>query len=121
MVAHVAVLRRFLQIDGRALLVGDVGLVAVDPARQGCGLGAALWHGSGRRSAASAAVRLPDLRRAGGGLLRPRRLGRVPGPTRMVRADGRVQVYGGVSMVLALATGIDAWPAGRVDRNGWEV
>ena len=41
-VAHAAVLRRFLQIDGRAQLVGDVGLVAVDPARHGSGLGAAL-------------------------------------------------------------------------------
>jgi nodulation protein A len=55
------------------------------------------------------------------GLLRARRLGRVPGPTRMIRADGRTQVYGGVSMVLALATPLDAWPSGRIDRNGWEV
>ena len=46
---------------------------------------------------------------------------RVPGPTRMVRADGRVQVYGGVSMVLPVRAGIDGWPAGQVDRNGWEV
>ena len=46
---------------------------------------------------------------------------RVPGPTRMIRADGRMQVYGGVSMVLALATPLDAWPSGRIDRNGWEV
>ena len=46
---------------------------------------------------------------------------RVPGPTRMVRADGRVQVYGGVSMVLAVCVGVDGWPAGQVDRNGWEV
>src|SRR5512133_711013 len=40
--AQAAVLRRFLQIDGRAQLVGDVGLVAVDPARQRSGLGAEL-------------------------------------------------------------------------------
>jgi nodulation protein A len=39
----------------------------------------------------------------------------------MVRADGRVQVYGGVSMVLAVRREIGEWPAGRVDRNGWEV
>jgi hypothetical protein len=26
-----------------------------------------------------------------------------------------------VSMVLALATPLDAWPSGRIDRNGWEV
>jgi len=24
-------------------------------------------------------------------------------------------------MVLALATPLDAWPSGRIDRNGWEV
>ena len=58
-VAHVAVLRRFLQVDGAAVLVGDVGLVAVDPARQGSGLGAQLlarvprdrWPGWSCRSA----------------------------------------------------------------------
>jgi nodulation protein A len=38
-----------------------------------------------------------------------------------VRADGRVQVYGGVSMVLPVRRAIEAWPAGRIDRNGWEV
>ena len=39
----------------------------------------------------------------------------------MVRADGRVQVYGGVSMVLPVHAVIDDWPDGQVDRNGWEV
>src|SRR4051794_41598678 len=39
-VAHAAVLRRFLQIDGRAPLVGDVGLVAVHPAPHRPGFGA---------------------------------------------------------------------------------
>ena len=37
---------------------------------------------------------------------------RVPGPTRMVRADGRVQVYGGVSMVLPVRRGIDGLAGG---------
>jgi len=121
-VAHTGVLRRFLQVDGRAQLVGDVGLVAVDPGQQGTGLGAAL---------------LAETREALCGLGMPygfltcgeqvagfyARSGwtRVPGPIRMIRADGRMQVYGGVSMVLALATPIDAWPPGRIDRNGWEV
>ena len=121
-VAHAAVLRRFLQIDGHAQLVGDVGLVAVDPTRHGTGLGAAL---------------LAQIREALCGLGMPfgfltcgeqvagfyARGGwsRVPGPTRMIRADGQTQVYGGVSMVLALATPLDAWPTGRIDRNGWEV
>jgi nodulation protein A len=121
-VAHAAVLRRFLQIDGRAQLVGDVGLVAVDPARHGSGLGAALLV---RVREALCGLGMPfgfltcGERVAGfygrGGW------SRVPGPTRMIRADGRMQVYGGVSMVLALATPLDAWPSGRIDRNGWEV
>jgi nodulation protein A len=121
-VAHVGVLRRFLQVDDRPVLVGDVGLVAVDPDAQGAGLGAALL---GRCRAVLGALDLPfgyltcgehvaGFYATGGWV-------RVPGPTRMVRADGRVQVYGGVSMVLPVRRGIEEWPAGRVDRNGWEV
>ena len=121
-VAHAAVLRRFVQVDGRAQLVGDVGLVAVDPARHGSGLGAALL---GRVREALCDLGMPfgfltcGEQVAGfyarGGWVR------VPGPTRMIRADGRMQVYGGVSMVLALSTPLEAWPPGRIDRNGWEV
>ena len=121
-VAHTAVLRRFLQIDGRAQLVGDVGLVAVDPNRQGAGLGAALlaqtWAvlcGLGMPFGfLTCGEQVAGFYARGGWT-------RVPGPTRMIRADGRMQVYGGVSMVMALATPIDAWPPGRIDRNGWEV
>ena len=121
-VAHAGVLRRFLQVDGRAQLIGDVGLVAVDPRRHGTGLGAELLA---RTSATLAALELPfgfltcGEQVAGfyarGGWVR------APGPTRMVRADGRVQVYGGVSMVLAVSASIDEWPSGQVDRNGLEV
>jgi nodulation protein A len=121
-VAHLAVLRRFLQVDGRAVLVGDVGLVAVDPALRGGGLGAELLA---RGRATLDGLELPfgyltcGAQVAGfyegGGWVR------VPGPTRMVRADGRVPVYDGVSMVLPVRVGIDRWPAGQVDRNGWEV
>jgi nodulation protein A len=121
-VAHLAVLRRFLQVDGRAVLVGDVGLVAVDPALQGGGVGAELLA---RGRVAMDGLELPfgyltcgeqvaGFYESGGWV-------RVPGPTRMVRADGRVQVYGAVSMVLPVRAGIDGWPAGQVDRNGWEV
>jgi nodulation protein A len=47
---------------------------------------------------------------------------RVDGGTRMVRADGRVQVYGGVSMVLPVHAPLQEWPAGcLVDRNGLEI
>src|SRR5690349_24714507 len=46
--AHLAVVRRFLQVGRRAVLVGDVGLVAVDPALQGMAVGARLLaSGSG--------------------------------------------------------------------------
>jgi hypothetical protein len=38
-----------------------------------------------------------------------------------VRADGEVQVYGGVSMALAVSATLDAWPCGQIDRNGLEV
>ncbi len=121
-VAHAAVVRRFLQVDGRPQLVGDVGLVAVDPERQGTGLGAALLAQT-RDTLCGLGMPFGFLTcgeqvagfYARGGWTP------VPGPTRMIRADGRIQVYGGVSMVLALATPIDAWPSGRIDRNGWEV
>jgi nodulation protein A len=121
-VAHLAVLRRFLRVGEVSVLVGDVGLVAVDPDAKGGGRGAALL------ARCSAVLRELDLPfgfltcgahvagfYATGGWVR------IPGPTRMVRADGRVQVYGGVSMVLPVGRGIGEWPVGRVDRNGWEV
>jgi nodulation protein A len=121
-VAHLAVLRRFLQVGDVAVLVGDVGLVAVDLDVQGSGVGAALL--------ARCRSTLDDLDLPFGYLTCGKHVAgfyasggwvAVPGPTRMVRADGRVQVYGGVSMVLPVRRGIEDWPAGRVDRNGWEV
>jgi nodulation protein A len=121
-VAHLAVLRRFLQVEERAVLVGDVGLVTVDPDRQGTGLGAALLT---RGQVTLAGLDLPFGFLTCGehvaGFYATAGWVPVPGPTRMVRADGRVQVYGGVSMVLPVGRGVDAWPAGQVDRNGWEV
>jgi nodulation protein A len=121
-VAHVAVLRRVLQVGGAAVIVGDVGLVAVDPDVQGRRAGAALLS--------RCRDRLHDLDLPFGFLTCGEHVAgfyaaggwtRVPGPTRMVRADGRVQVYGGVSMVLPVRRGIEAWPVGQVERNGWEV
>ena len=62
-VAHAAVLRRFLQIDGRPQLVGDVGLVAVDPERHGVGPRRRPPDADpGGALRARRAVRLPDLR-----------------------------------------------------------
>ena len=40
--AHLALLRRFLQVADAPVLVADVGLVAVDPDLRGGGMGAAL-------------------------------------------------------------------------------
>jgi nodulation protein A len=121
-VAHTAVLRRFLQIGGRAQLVGDVGLVAVDPTQQGTGLGAALLAQT-RETLCGLGTPFGFLTCGEhvAGFYARGGWSRVPGPTRMIRADGRMQVYGGVSMVLTLATPMDAWPSGRIDRNGWEV
>jgi nodulation protein A len=120
--AHLGVLRRFLQVEGGSVLVGDVGLVAVDPDVQGGGVGTALLARGHRLLAGldlpfgylTCGEQVAGFYATGGWV-------RVPGPTRMVRADGRVQVYGGVSMVLPVRRGIEQWPAGRVDRNGWEV
>jgi len=121
-VAHAAVLRRFLQVDGRAQLVGDVGLVAVDPDRHSTGVGAELLA-QVREALCGLGVPYGFLTcgEQVAGFYASGGWARVPGPTRMIRADGRVQVYGGVSMVLALAAPLDAWPPGRIDRNGWEV
>ncbi len=121
-VAHLAVLRRFLHVGCRAVLVGDVGLVAVDPALQGTGVGAQLLTFS---RATLDGLELPFGYLTCGehvaGFYATAGWVPVPGPTRMVRADGRVQVYGGVSMVLPVRADIGDWPAGQVDRNGWEV
>lgn len=124
-VAHLGVLRRFLWVAARdaSLLVGDVGLVAVDPQWQGCGLGAELLR---RGEDVLAGVGVPFGYLTCGEHVAPfyERSGwvRAAGGTRMVRADGRVQVYGGVSMVLPVRAPLAEWPAGcLVDRNGWEL
>ena len=122
-VAHVGILRRFLQVDGRAQLVGDVGLVATDPSLQGRGTGAESMR---RTVAALRALEMPFGFLTCGehvaGFYARSGWVRVDNPTRMVRADGRVQVYGGVSMVLPVCAPMSGWPPGvRVDRNGLEV
>jgi nodulation protein A len=121
-VAHLAVLRRFLQIGDVAQLVGDVGLVAVDPELQGSGVGADLLTRCRTTlheldvpfGYLTTGPRVAGFYEAGGWMV-------IPGPTRMVLADGRVQVHPDVSMVLPVHRPIGEWPAGQVDRNGWEV
>lgn len=124
-VAHLGILRRFLRIAERdaSQLVGDVGLVAVDPDLQGRGIGAELLA---RAAAVLRALELPFGFLTCGEHVAPfyaaAGWARVSNPTRMIRADGRVQVYGGASMVLPVHAPLDAWPAGgTVDRNGLEV
>ncbi len=122
-VAHAGILRRFLRVDGRSLLVGDVGLVAVDPDRRGTGLGAALLD---RTAAALHALELPfgflTCGEQVAGFYATAGWARIGNPVRMVRRDGRVQVYGGVAMTLPVAVDLAGWPAdGRLDRNGYEV
>jgi nodulation protein A len=121
-VAHLALLRRFVQVGRRAVLVGDVGLVAVDPALQSTGVGARLLaHGRAVLDGLELPFGYLTCGEHVAGFYATAGWVPVPGPTRMVRADGRVQLYGGVSMVLPVHAVIDDWPDGQVDRNGWEV
>lgn len=121
-VGHLGVLRRFLRVASRSVLVGDVGLVAVHPDLQGRGMGAALL---GEAADTLRALDLPFGFLSCGEHVAPfyAASGWVPvdNPTRMIRADGRVQVHGGVSMVLPVHAPRGDWPAGALDRNGPEV
>jgi nodulation protein A len=123
-VAHVGILRRYLCAPDRDrdVLVGDVGLVAVDPELQGQGVGGRLL--------AEAAGTLDRLRMPFGfltcgeqvvGFYAAAGWRRVPNRTRTMRADGKVEVYGGASMVLPVWSGMADWPPGSIDRNGYEV
>jgi nodulation protein A len=123
-VAHLGILRRHLRVAGAEtdVLVGDVGLVAVDPDVQGGGLG--------RRLLAEANGALDRLRMPFGFLTCGEQVAgfyaaggwrRVTNPTRTMRADGKVEVYGGASMVLPVWSGMAGWPGGLIDRNGYEV
>jgi nodulation protein A len=124
-VAHVAVLRRFLRVpgDGRGLLVGDVGLVGIDPDQRG--------RGTGARMLAELAGVLHGWELPFGYLTTADELTgfyasagwvRVPARTRMIEPDERVEVYGGPSMVLPVRSPMADWPAADVvDRNGYEV
>jgi nodulation protein A len=124
-VAHLGVLRRFLRVAERdaSVLVGDVGLVAVAAEERGTGLGRELLR---RGDAVLRGLDVPFGYLTCGEHVAPfyERCGWVPvsGGTRMIRADGRVQVYGGASMVRQVHAPLAEWPDGcLVDRNGLEV
>ena len=121
-VAHVAVLRRFLTLESGPQLIGDVGLVGVDPDRRGTGLGADLLA---RTAAALYELELPfgflTCGEQVAGFYETAGWLRVANPVRMIRRDRRVQVYGGVAMALPVRAGMADWPEGQVDRNGYEL
>jgi nodulation protein A len=125
-IAHLGVLRRFLRVPdtGAAVLVGDVGLVAVDPDFRGNGVGRALLEQTTRT--------LTELGLPFGYLTcRPAVVPfyesagwqRVEGQvTRMIANDHRPEVYGGPAMVVPVHAAMSDWPHGHgVDRNGLEV
>jgi nodulation protein A len=124
-VAHLGFLRRFLRVPERdaSVLVGDVGLVAVAPGERGTGLGRELLR---RGDAVLRDLDVPFGYLTCGEHVAPfyARCGwvRASGGTRMIRADGRVQVYGGASMVREVHASLADWPDGcLVDRNGLEL
>jgi len=120
-VAHAGVVRRFLRVipeEGQAhdVLVGDVGLVAVDPDRHGRGLGAALMV-----RVVDALVDLdvpfgfltcgPDVE----GFYRAAGWTRLAGVTvRVIDIDHRTRADADPAMVHAAGRPLSAWPAARV-------
>jgi nodulation protein A len=124
-VAHAGLVRRFLRAPDHdtSVLVGDVGLVAVHPGRQGQGLGADLMA-----AVASALDRLgmpygfltcdPELvafyRRSGWTPL-------VEHPVRSIRVDGALEDHRRNGMLLPVHRPVADWPSGRIERNGQEI
>jgi nodulation protein A len=123
-VAHLGILRRFLRRPDtdRSLLVGDVGLVAVDAQWRG--------RGVGRELLAAAARELHRLDLPFGFLTCGQRVVPfyadggwvpVPNPIRQIGYAGRIEVLPAVSMALPVLASMDQWPTGLLDRNGLEV
>ncbi|MFC5139941.1 GNAT family N-acetyltransferase [Actinomycetospora rhizophila] len=124
-VAHAGLIRRFLRAPDHdaSVLVGDVGLVAVHPGRQGQGLGAALMS-----SVAGTLDRLglpfgfltcdPDVRafyeRSGWTPL-------LEHPMRSIRVDQDLEDHRRNGMLLPVQRPATDWPSGRIERNGQEI
>jgi nodulation protein A len=125
-VAHLGLLRRFLRVPatGASLLVGDVGLVAVDPDLQGRGIGRRLLDQArqvllelelpfGFLTCGPETV--PFYRSGGWRLLEGQ-------TTRMIDNRQRSEVYQGPALLLPVRARLTDWPHGHtVDRNGLEV
>lgn len=125
-VAHLGFLRRQLRIDDGAasVLVGDAGLVGVDPDFRGSGVGLQLLT---ECATALQGLALPfgfltcgpdvvPFYERGGWQLLP---GQV---TRMIDNDLRPETYTGPALALPVTAGIEQWPTGHtVVRDGLEV
>lgn len=124
-VAHLGFVPRMLRLEsGGSQLVGDVGLVGVDPDYQGRGLGGRLL------SEAAAALHQLGLPfgfltcapgvvgfYATGGWRQA--LGQV---TRMIDAEHRRESFTGPALVLPVTASFDEWPTGQtIIRDGLEV
>ncbi|TGO05694.1 GNAT family N-acetyltransferase [Serinibacter arcticus] len=119
--AHLAVLRRFVRVGTAEVLVADTGLVAVDPSRQGTGLGLALLTEAAR---VLAGLGVPfgflttghdreGFYSRGGWRRTPTQL------TRTIERDESVQVWREASLHLPLGRG--EFPSGEITRDGYEV
>lgn len=127
LVAHAGLARRFLHAPDHdhdtSVLVGDVGLVAVHPGRQGQGLGAALM--------ATLATTLERLDLPFGFLtcgpeVRPfyERCGWTPllaHPLRSIRIDQTLEDDRRNGMLLPVGRPVADWPSGRIERNAQEI
>ncbi|GAA4906928.1 NodA family N-acyltransferase [Actinomycetospora succinea] len=124
-VAHAGLVRRFLRAPDHdtSVLVGDVGLVAVHPGRQGQGLGAALMD--------AVAVALDRLEVPYGFLTCDpevrsfyTRCGWTPlleHPLRSIRVDQDLEDHRRNGMLLPVRRPAAEWPSGRIERNAQEI
>ncbi len=124
-VAHAAVIRRFLRAPEHdtSILVGDVGLVAVHPDRQGLGLGGALMD-----TVATTLHRLglPYGFLTCGRKVRDfyRRCGWQPLSEHALRSIGidlALEDHRHNGMLLPVLRAAEDWPSGPIERNGQEI
>lgn len=124
-VAHLGFVRRMLRLEsGASQLVGDVGLVGVDPSYQGTGLGrrllaeatAALTGQGLPFGFLTCAPELVPFYTGGGWRQSPGQI------TRMIDTRLRPETFTGPAMVLPVTSPFADWPAGQtIIRDGLEV
>lgn len=127
-VAGAGVLRRFIEVDDRDQLVAIVGLVAVHPSLQSCGLGRALMNmvaaalhdlpvPFGLLMCAPRTV--PFYQRTGWHRLAPRRVLYSPDDTRDPRPF--IDEIARTAMVCPIDAALTDWPAGTMNWHGASV